>query len=236
MNQLLRAIRNTSNGRLTPTLQFHATILRSLSAAWRLDLSPNPPVPSSQSWRTTYPGWWANTPRVPFIADGLHLEGDALLPKAFYPNLVRIEIPDWMPSGLTRTPYAKEITYMPIGLGQLNPVLVLRASSAAALQVRVAQARDDLSRIAASQGRSLDVWYLYGRDDCTYAVDAALYAATQAAIAKTPARSVRYLEERDSEKLGQISCTYLPTPQDYWSPAATFPHAGGSIASVIAGY
>lgn len=206
-------------------VHLYASVTRALSVAWRMELPPNPP---GRIWRTG-PGW----PHV-FAADGAFAEGGAVIPNALEADRVQILVPDWAPQALRGSPYARDLTYVGLGNGPLLPAIELQARNAAQLAQRVAAARADLaSRTPA--GQSLGVSFVYSRRDCRAAIDAALYAATQDAIARTHAARIRYLQEDGTDTAGPIKCDYQPAP-DIVLPESTVYVRGGTIAGVMAGY
>lgn len=206
-------------------VHLYASVTRALSVAWRMELPLNPP---GKTWRTG-PDW----PHV-FAADGAFAEGGAVIPNALEADRVQILVPDWAPQALRGSPYARDLTYVGIGNGPMLPAVELQARNAAQLAQRVAGARADLASRTPT-GQSLDVSFIYSRRDCRVAIDAALYAATQDAIARTHAARIRYLQEDGTDTAGPIKCEYEPAP-DVLLPESTVYVRGGTIAGVMAGY
>jgi hypothetical protein len=207
-----------------------ATIVLSISAAWRLNLPPNPP---GTAWRGLPPNtWYALGGWVGFLADGQRALGDALLPNSIIADHVRALVPDWAESALQKSPYAYGLTHVSFDLSPFRPALVLRAGNPTMLSRKVNSVRAFISHLPQNAGRSVELGLVYGRDDCRAAVRDALFQATGKAIAQLHGARIRYLQERSAETIGPVSCAYEPTEDD-WPSAGVF---GASVGSVAVGY
>ena len=216
------------------TPQLYATVQRSVSAAWRLNLPANSPGTPSTAAFDYGRHWWGNGPVPAFIADGSRADGAAVLARAIEPTSVRVFPPEWTLSALRASSYARNALDLSFGIPPLRPQVLLTARDGAALEHRVSRLLKFLSGISPPNGAALDVSFLYARADCSAAIDAALAQATQDALTKTRGR-IRYLEERSSMSASGVSCTYEPAIYDY--PQRTpAPSPAGAIADVIAGY
>ncbi len=211
--------------------QFYATIYRTLDVAWRLRRPPNPPgTPLRRQFSAR------SLPRPAFVADGMQTYGDALIPNAYRPDRVRILLPQWAVAPLLKSHYAHALSWVAFGLESMHPTLDLRSADPAVLQRSIDKAKAFLAGIEPPAGQSLHLSYWYARDDCSAAVDAAIFQATRNAMGKTGGR-IRYLwgRELDGSVLGEISCSYEPGPNDQWLTSSTLP-TGGAESEIVAGY
>jgi hypothetical protein len=234
IKQLVMAARRNDPGTaVLPTPRLYATVSRSVSVAWQLDLPPNAPGFSWQQLPEFRGRWEADFLRPPFIADGQRAQGDGLLPNVVEPDRVRIIVPDWAASALERSPYAGNLFDVSIGLA-LTHVVDLRAPNASSLQQRIDALRAYLERLPRPIDGSLNLSLLYSRDDCSAAIDNVLYRAARDAFAKTHGH-VRYIEERPPVIGGPVSCLYEPDGTLFWQTSTTVP-IDGAAGSVEAGY
>ncbi len=224
VQQLMLAERQATN-RQGSHGELHASIVRSISAAWRLKLPANP---SGEPWYS-----WGNEPRQAFIADGLRGHGDALL--SIVPNRASVIVPEWAYAGLRHSAYAPALKRVSLEMTPLEPLVVVHAKSLTQLVRLVAELQTFVSKLGAPLGKHQDLQAVYSSDDCTSATDAALFRATRNAIAQLAGKPLRYLQQTWLETFGDANCTYEPETDDAWSSVSA-PRLGGAGASVVAGY
>jgi hypothetical protein len=115
-------------------------------------------------------------------------------------------------------------------------MLDLHARNARELQLRIDAVRAFLSNIRGPAGASLDLQFLYSSNDCRAGIDAALFNATQDAVASAHGHP-RYVKEDASSvtAMHPVSCTYEPGRVDDWLKSPTVPN-GAVDAEVYAAY
>jgi hypothetical protein len=215
------------------TSPLHATIIRSISAAWRLPLPPNPPGSPWYNDPDFFGRWWITDPQPAFISDGARAHGEAAGPE-IEPTRVSIRMPDWAYAPLIDSPYATDLEYSSLGLSPYYPVVEIRAKGTSGLE-RVVAGVQSLVSGSAPRAERLSAWeFAYGRDDCRPEIYAALYRATLNAIAGTHDKPIRYLQETEASSLGNFYCT--PAPMDDAWTDLSMPRRGVGFAKVIAGY
>jgi hypothetical protein len=223
----------TTGVRTLTTPQLYATIMRSVTVAWRVDLPANAPGVKWQSLPEFQ--YTSRTREWPaFVSDGLRAEGNALLSNTVEPNRVRIYPPAWTLDSLRRSPYAREVTDLEFGIPPVRPQIDIRAKTASHLKEKLDRAIAYLKTIPVPKRASLQLSFLYSRDDCTWAVDDALYHAALDAVAKAHGH-VRYLEEHYPEVSSPVICTYEPGTYDVTSASSAIPNSG-TAARVDVGY
>lgn len=220
--------------RALSTPQLYATIMRSVSVAWRLDLPRN--GPGSQWQRLPEFQFISRTREKPaFISDGLRVEGNALLPNTVEPNRIRIYPPAWTLDKLRKSPFSHEVTDLEFGIPPVRPQIDIRARTSAELKEKLDGVLAYLRKIPVPKGASLDLSFLYSRGDCSSAVDEALYHATLDAVAKAHGH-IRYLEEYYAEVSAPVICTYELGPYDVTTPPTAAIPTSGTVAGVYVGY
>ena len=234
----IAAMNNPSydHGQLTPPS--YATVVRTISAAWRLVQPPNPPGPSWYE-NPDFRGFWWQHDTGAFVADGLRARGDVLWPKSLEANQVFVMIPDQAYEILAHSPYSSELTYLGLGLTPLYPTAVLSASNPLLLEKQIAALQTFVSK-ADPSGEALRGWSFYfGRADCSPDLNNVVYQATRAALARMNGKLLRYLVEVEGTTYN-VGCTPYPV-QDFAGPTvqwsdSSVPQKGATSASVIAGY
>jgi hypothetical protein len=208
------------------TSHLYATFVRSVSAAWQLELPKNDPA-----------AYWprSETLTEPFLAAGVRARGEAMIVNAVAPNRAAVLIPDWAYNEMARSPYGHSIRYFDLGSGALEPLVDLRAPSSDELKQSVSKLTNYLSEIAVKKGNLSNLWFLYSLDDCSMPIDTALYSATQRAIAAARGKPIRYLQMENLTTIGSASCSYEPATWDTWSQSG-IPEDASTVATVISAY
>lgn len=212
-----------------------ATVVRSVSAAWRLKLPPNP---AGASWRLSpdlRASRWSPSSGIAFVADGMRSETDAIMGNAIVPDRVDVVFPDWAFEALQKSRYAPNLTDIGLNISPpLLPAVVIRAANADELSRGVKEVQAYASQLALRSGKHFDLWYYYSRSDCRSVTDAALFKATSDAVAGLHGTKMRYLQETALFASGSIPCLYEPIPGYRQNASAT--QRGDMAASVVVGY
>jgi len=231
MQQLVAAAKDL-NCRTESCSHFYATVVRNVSAAWRLTLPPNPPT---TSWRSNPDAEGRFWDRTPFIADGSQIRaiggGNNV-----EPDRVMIFVPDWAKDAVRGSGYARNLEYYD-GELSLPPVLQVQAPTRQILQQRVTAIEQYFSRVAAQHAKSSDLVFRYSRDDCSNAIDGALYNAVKDAVKRLNGKRLRYLQQYNVQTIGLVYCGYEVNPQEseqYTAPDV--PPNALSEATIVAAY
>ena len=211
----------------------YATVVRSLSAAWRLNVPANPP---GRPWYADPLFNGRCCGGAPFVADGKWAIAPALLPGTADANRAQIDVPQWVGDALSAHGYAKNDDFAN-NAGPRPVSIVLRAPDSAQLEKLIFELQDYVKTFPQTGAKmpslSIRVW----RSDCSAALDAALALAARNAIAKIHAAggAMRLMEERDAEIAGMLPCTAAPRTDEItdWPPSKR-PLNGGGVAEVYA--
>ncbi|HEV3154027.1 MAG TPA: hypothetical protein VGZ02_09510 [Candidatus Baltobacteraceae bacterium] len=217
-----------------------ATVVRRLSAAWRLTLPPNGRGAYYRGLTDFAPRPSQRALSMTFVANGRQAVGDALVPDSLKPDAVTIQVSDDAYRALQHSPYANDLTYARgIMVSGVSPAVTLHSSNAAALKRSIESLRLYVSRERGGAQAVKNWWFAFASDNCHSSLDDALYAATQVAMARIGSNRLRYLEQTQATTFNVV-CTTVPPIQEVGSSetwhSSGEPFAGFSTASVIVGY
>jgi hypothetical protein len=230
---------NTGINRVDMTIPGEATVIRRLSAAWRLVAPPNGHGVSYDNGRDYNAFSHQRRDILPFVANGLRSDGNVMVLNSLRADIVSIQLPDEAYAILKNSPYARNLMYVGQGVGLLQPTIMLKAESTAALERDVQSVQRFVANSPHATNATAGWRYAFASDNCHSPLDGALYDATRSAIAKLGQKRIRYLEQLDASTTN-IACTIVPAaneigPIETWSPSSD-PPGSAVTATVIAGY